>query len=336
MTKLNRIMLAVLLFVGSTALVVSCGGQTAERPSAERAEQVNLALKTAMDFPVASPSTVSVRLMREEYDLIEADYDQYLRRYHDDVLCETPLYESYKMFFPGNQVDPKYLDQWVEATGSAVAYAARGHYKTAEAANARGTDFAANTPKISLQEMTRLCYEAADDLMDALDLNPRLTPAWVALLRLSMMTQMPFSPQEIYSEAIKHDHNSIYLRLQFMYALQPRWGGSYPEMEALAKRAVQEIDLNPRFWSLQGEIYADQANMCAINGDFTRSVELYTKALEYGDKLTWLQYRSYALNKLGRTDEALTDLERILYYDPDHYVATQMVARLRQQGVVGG
>jgi tetratricopeptide (TPR) repeat protein len=320
-----------LILIGLVMLITGCMSSGFVKPSPERAEAANLALKASLDLPVTSPNSVALRLMRQEYSLIETEYRQTLESYQQNVSYESPLQKGFDLFFPGNQVVLKYIDAWVEATGSDIAYAARGYYKMAQASSVRGNDYINKVSRENLQAMQRYCNEAASDFQIAVQKNPELTPAWIGLVRIGMIAAMPFSADDMFQEAIKHDRRSFYLRQQYMKSLEPRWGGSYDTMAAFASRCARDADLNPRIWLLLGSIYADQANLLSQQGDHPHAAEMYSQALQYGDRLDWLQYRANSLSKYGEYDKAVTDLEKILYYSPDHENATVMMTRIKQQ-----
>ena len=311
-------------------LAPGCKSDGLPAPSAERAEAVNQALKNSLELPTVSPNSVALRLMRAEYGDIETEYGRLFDNYQKDVLHESPFQKAYDLFFPGNNVMLRYIDAWVEATKSEIAYSARGYYKMAQAGSARGNDVISKVPEESLLAMHQYCIEATDDFRLALEKNPKLTPAWLGLVRIAMMADMPFSPGSVFEEAIGNDQRSQYLRQQYMKSLEPRWGGSYEAMAAFAERCAKDIDLNPRFWSLSGAIYADMGNIYAMNGDHRRAAEMYSQALLFGDKLDWLQYRSNALSKCGEYDKALSDVERILFYSPGHEAAPAMASKIKQ------
>ena len=319
-----------LVSIGLAAVTIGCASGGSVKPVPERSEAVNRALKASLELPVASANSVALRLMRQEYDLIESEYRLYFENYQNDVLAESPLQKGYDLFFPGNSVVPKYVDAWVETTGSDIAYTARAYYLLSQASSARGGDVISQVPREKLLEMQRNCDAAAEDFGKAVENNPGLAPAWVGLLRIAMMADMPFTVDEVFKEASRHNQRSFYLRQQYMLALEPRWGGSYEAMATFARQCANEVHLNPRFWSILGTGYADRAGMFALNGDHKLAIEFYSKALEYGDKLDWLQYRSNSLMISGEYDRAMADAEKILQYSPQHQKASSLITRIRQ------
>ncbi len=318
------------------ALLIACSVDSRPQPSTEKAEAVNQALKSALQLSSPSAEHVALLLRHGEYDKLDGLYEKAFSDYKQDVLYESPLQKNYELFSPSGSFAPEDLDDWVNASGSAIAYTARGIYRLEQASAARGTDYLSRTPKGNLDLMQSYCDQAAADLQTALEKNPELSPAWTALIRISMMASMPFGPDEIFEKAINQDRRSFYIRQQYMVSLQPRWGGSSEAMLGFGQFCAQDVQLNPRLWVLQGDLYSDGAGMLSLQGDHEQAVDMYTRALLFGDKLSTLQYRAYSLQKCGRNEEAAVDLRKILSYDPMHRAAIAMLARLKQSAPTKG
>jgi len=100
--------------------------------------------------------------------------------------------------------------------------------------------------------------------------------------------------------------------------MEPRWGGSYEKMEQIAMTAEPYYQANPRLTALYGKIYADRADYMYLREKGKEAVELYNKAIAYGDD--WHFYRERArayhfeLKDLGR---ALKDINRSIAIRPN-------------------
>jgi tetratricopeptide (TPR) repeat protein len=311
------------------ALIVSaCSIDGQPQPSAERAAAVNQALRSALELPVPEVSQVASCLYRRDFQGLEDLYNTCYANYQNDVTYETPLKLGYDLFQPNSVIDKRDLDAWVEATGSAIAYTARGFYMMTAATDARGGKFVSETSKNNLLAARNMSNYAAEDLQKAVELDPSMTPAWMGLIRIGMINGSAVNPDQIFEKAIENDRRSFYLRQQYMLSLQPRWGGSSEAMLGFAQFCLQDLDKNPRFWVLQGDAISDIADAYVWQGDYEKAVEMYDTALLFGDKLSTLQYRAYTLQKCGRDDEAERDLRTILSYDPSHRAATAMLNQL--------
>ena len=102
-------------------------------------------------------------------------------------------------------------------------------------------------------------------------------------------------------------------------------------MAALGNLCAEDAGKNARLWTLCGAPFADVAGHYSQNGQHQRAIELYTQALQYGDKLDWLQYRAWSYMQMNDWDPALTDVQNILAYSPNHSAAREMMARILSQ-----
>jgi tetratricopeptide (TPR) repeat protein len=106
------------------------------------------------------------------------------------------------------------------------------------------------------------------------------------------------------------------VRRQYMVGLEPRWGGSYQEMQQFASQSQQMAGVNPQLRLLQGVPYYDQSNSACSDGRDTEAVELGTKALSYGEYWRFYYQRAMALRCSKRYQDALRDLDRAIALRP--------------------
>ena len=189
-------------------------------------------------------------------------------------------------------------------------------YKAEQGFITRGEESINNTPQSNVDEMQRLHDKAAKDLQMALATNPYVMPAYTSLMVMARTSSMPFSATDILKKAEASDDRTYFVRQEYMVSLQPRWGGSHEAMKEFAKSVIQYNDRNPRLWSLQGAADADRAYSHYQAGNFSAAVRYYTKALRFGDRFPWLEYRAASRFYLGKKDKAVNDYKKVLYYDP--------------------
>ena len=323
------------VLAGLMIVVVSCAAGTDVKPSAELAEASNATLKASLDLGNPLKGYAMAAMVSRSFEHVEPKFEEIFDLYQQDIAYESPLQKGYDFIAGDINTSMEALDLWVETTGSYVAYAARGMYKSRQGFEARRNKYISETSPASLSSMVEWHRAAISDLQTAVELNPRLAPAWKALIEIAMASPMPFTPDEIYREAVSHDNRSFYLRGQYMHALKPRWGGSYEAMSKFAEEAARDAALNPRVYSLLGMVYADQANLHQQREDYVNAEQLYTKALQYGDKLSWLKARATCYHKLNQTAESLADLERVLLYTPGDPTITYQVERMRRSQAGG-
>ncbi|UCE24140.1 MAG: tetratricopeptide repeat protein [Candidatus Zixiibacteriota bacterium] len=319
--------ITILLIV---AAVFGCSanawGQDVNIRPDQQAILANEALDRTLDKGGPVASWIATLLNKENYSRLENAYMDVEQLYEEDVLWESYLLAAYQIFHPSNKdISLEALNKWVEERGSHVAYAARGIYLAQAAGRARGGRYISQTPKENLEIMAELCQEAAKDLLVAVDKNPRLSPAYMYLVIMAKMTPMPYTGREIVDRCWADDKRSYYVPVNYLSSLEPRCGGSYAQMAEFIEEAVQYAPLNPRLWTLQGEIDADRAALQWEQGNFNYSAELYTSAMQYGERVSWLRYRAACYYKLGKYKEALDDFQQVLVYEPRNKQAREWV-----------
>ncbi|HWU74882.1 MAG TPA: DUF4034 domain-containing protein [Rhodanobacter sp.] len=144
------------------------------------------------------------------------------------------------------------LDAWTrDAPNSAFAWAASGYAYVQMAAKARGAEYMADTPQSSVDAMDKLLVLADSDLRHALALEPRLTPAYSAMINAGTLGlgHRYVADAARRGLAIAPDNLDIYDMLIWSY--QPKWGGSLGKMSALAEQAQRQADKNPLLRMLQ-------------------------------------------------------------------------------------
>jgi len=328
--------LTAIILMGFVACVVcaanGCGGHSdAMGQRADRVDLANKALKRSLELEQPSLPEIKEMLISHKLADLEKLYADMLAQYQKDVLYESRLAKAYEVFRLSNGFRIEDLDYWVENSGSYVAYAARGFYREHQGFDARGGKYIDETPESNIQEMIALHRQAARDLQQAIDMNPALMAAYSRLVAIAMASEMPFTPLEIFQKAEKIDKRNYYVRSQYMLSLRPRWGGSYDAMSEFAHYAIRYADLNPRLWSLQGEVEADQAELQCLDKNYAAAIELYNAAMRYGEHENWLVTRAYCHLKLGHTAEATADYKRALYYNPTEQRAFSGLAELQSR-----
>jgi len=280
----------------------------------------NTALKKLFIFGEPDKNQIKQMLASHDFSSLERIYADIFELYKKDVQYENFLRTAYTIFNPDN-VKIEDLDLWVAQTSTYIAYAARGAYKTTAGYWERGGKYISETPKYKIDKMQRLHEEAATDLQIALSKNPALMSAYQDLIDIARASTMTFTAKQILKKAESHDNRTFFVRYAYMRSMLPRWGGSYQEMSKYANEAIQYVNLNPRLWTLQGEVSADMADTYESEGNYELAVESYNKALKFGDRISWLKKRANCYSKLGKRHLAAVDANRVLYYSPNDMIA---------------
>lgn len=309
---------------------LATAADNASPTASNKVEAANAALKRSLD--IGQPNVFRIRqsLYSGNFSELEGLFDELFRQCQKDVDHESPLQKGYEFFRPNNTISPADLDLWVTKTDSYMAYAARGAYRQEQGFDARGDKYFHDTPESNIKQMIYFHNLAARDLQIAISKNPQLMPAYGFLLGIAKASSMPFSAHEIALKAEMNDKRSYYVRYRFIKSLLPRWGGSYEVMSAFAQHAIQFSDLNPRLWTLQGEVEADRGDLRFLDQDYAAAIQFYTMALQFGDRLSTINYRALCYEKIGEKEKAIADYKKVLYYDPADNAALRGLRRLQE------
>ncbi len=274
-----------------------------DQSSSQRVEMNNAALKRYLGFGGPNIMKIKHLISTHDFEGIELWFNSMLQEYKKDAQYEWYLQQAYETCNQRNAISLTDLDLWVKTTGSYAAHAARGIYKAQQ-----GFYY-------ERKNMQQLHDEAANDLNVAISKNPTLMPAYAWLVILARDSKMPFTPKQILEKAEENDTRTYLVRYNFMLSLQPQRGGSSQKMREFAKQTLKYIDANPRLWSFEGEVDANEADKFYKAGNYGAAIASYTAALKFGDRTSWLNKRAECYEKIGQNNKAMTDFERVRYYD---------------------
>lgn len=247
------------------------------------------------------------RSLDREFQRLEADATE-------DPEAEFVLDDAYRILADSG-TEPL-MDDWVRAMpDSPRAYNARAYFHLEAGWDARGDAWAKDTSKLRFERMQLAFDKALDDTEQVLRLEPRSVIAYVVRVGVHGATSSDAFDQTV-REARRHFPSSYLLHGSIQRMLTPRWGGSYPAMERLAREAIANNPSDPRFWRLYGMIYEDQASMAEIDGDVDDALSLYDRALAYSRSWDYYLGRSRCELRLVHHGRALADATRAVAADP--------------------
>ena len=239
---------------------------------------------------------------------LASDFQQCFR---DDPSCEYKIYDYFRIFEATSPEHEDLLNRWVAATPEHFApYLARAHYHYRLAWKSRGHDYASETSEEQFKGMELHFEKASSDLNAALRIDPYLLPAYLLAIHIDTAGNGHIGVDAAYLKGKSLFPRSYLLYHSMSWAKIPRWGGSYPEMERIAREAMENSNHAPRFYTLFGEIYTDQAWAARKENKLDLAMELYSKALEYGERSSFLEERARTRMMMNDFDGALTDVDR--------------------------
>ncbi|UCD79725.1 MAG: tetratricopeptide repeat protein [Desulfobacterales bacterium] len=252
-----------------------------------------------------------------QFEALNAIFEEYQEAFENNSSNEYKLYDAYQVFSTTLPSYEDLFDDWLEhSAGHYIPYLARAHYYNTNGWESRGYGWAKDTSDEQFSKMRLYFQKAHDDVEIALSINQNLLPAYMILIGICNATADKEGEEEAIRNALQLFPESFLVRSQYMHAIQPRWGGSYSQMEYFAKQAEEYSDVNSHLPFLYGYIYCDQAKIFAGKKQYKEAVELYTKAMAYGDFWYFYEERASAYYHLEELDKALDDVEQSIYLRP--------------------
>lgn len=138
------------------------------------------------------------------------------------------------------------LNEWKrQSPHSAFAYAASGLAYERAAFDARGTKEVDDTPRENFQDMHTLSDLANTDLQKAVFLDPKLIPAWSAMISLGGADRGYSYGSSAAQRALAIEPFSYEIYSGWIWLEQPNWYGSLADMERIARQAQEHAKRNP-------------------------------------------------------------------------------------------
>lgn len=242
------------------------------------------------------------------------------------------------------------LDAWKRASPeSAFAFAASGFAYVAMAGNARGDAFIQDTPQSNIDAMERLLRLADADLRRAVALDPRVTPAYVAMINAGSLALGDDYVFKAARQGLAHAPADYSIYGLLSHAAEPKWGGSLQAMKAVARLAQAHVKENPLLAILKSAEPLVEYDLCDCEGrtnwqafpivfaDLGSSQEFFAAGNaanqngHYGLALVYLsegirfqpgsslprQRRDLAMSDLGEVAAAVSDASHWIQKSPD-------------------
>ena len=149
-------------------------------------------------------------------------------------------------FKDGSEETRALMDAWKrQRPNSAFALAASGTAYVEMAQRIRGSAYASNTPQDSLRSMSRLLESARTDLDQAVGIDPKLTPAYAAMIYASALEGDANYASSAAKRGLAADPANFTIYARMVWMLQPKWGGSVAGMQAVIAMAQRHAAANP-------------------------------------------------------------------------------------------
>lgn len=239
----------------------------------------------------------------EKFEELTAALVGYQEEFEEDVLTEYKIIMAFAIF---SSTDPDYEDKllkWKEEfTRHFAPHMASAIYYQKLAWESRGTRWAKDTSFEQFSGMEKYLTKAIQNLSLTIKYKRTLMPAYQSYISILNSSKSASDDDEnaMISRAFKLFPQSYLIKKQASSAKLPRWGGSYEQMEGIAREGVKNVDTNPNMALLYGMIYNDQAFYLIKEEKYKEAESAYLMAISFGDswdfyyELATLQY--YHLN----------------------------------------
>lgn len=207
------------------------------------------------------------------------------------------------------------LDAWKrDSPKSAFAWAASGMAYVAMAAEARGSKYMKDTPQDSVRSMNDLLAQADTDLRQAIALDPKVTPAYFALINAGALGFTRAYTNDAIRKALAAAPDDYSIRSIAMWTLEPKWGGSLIAMDRFAAQAQTHAPTNPMMKLLLSERPYYEVDNCDCDAD--AQLPTYPAVFDQVSPVTDMSGAGYAASTHGHAGTALIYLSETLRFDP--------------------
>jgi TPR repeat protein len=177
---------------------------------------------------------------KSDWDALDQMGTAVVRQYENDIFRFAP-YRTFFYLLPrdGSLATQKAYEQWVNGhPKSFAARYARSRYYSYLAMYARGGDFAGETSRIQMKHMRDWFAFADADARASVSLSSRPTLSYFQLMRQARFLGQQAKGKTYYEAAVALDPDVLMIAEEYLYSLQPRWGGDFDTLDQFPDRAA--------------------------------------------------------------------------------------------------
>jgi len=210
------------------------------------------------------------------------------------------------------------LDAWKrDSPHSAFAYAASGYAYYKMAFRARGTAYMRDTPASNIESMDRLLQQADTDLRRAIALDPRVTPAYVAMIDAGGLSLGDRYVREATRRGLAVAPANFAIYDALLWNAQPKWGGSLQAMVRLADQAQAHAAANPLLSLLLTKEPAYAVNVDNCDCHTAAQLARYSQVFDRVSTVQLLLSAGYASESSHHPELAVVYFSEALRFDND-------------------
>lgn len=261
-----------------------------------------------------------IRLLRKkDFALLESTIQGYFDEFSENVVYEGKVIDAFNAF--GFEPDIlEELDEWHQAfPDSPFPRLAKGAAYRRLGWDVRGGGYASGTSDEQFISMRHYFNLADEEYIDALNLNPKLSPAYCGLIDMAAARSMKYDKSKWYLQGTREIPDSYNIRWCYLHKLLPQWGGSFEEMELFVARAMQRQGDNPRMLLLQPYYLYFLAKSYTADNHYEKAIIEMTKSIRHTKRWYNFYTRGKYYKLVGEYELALADMESANEARPDAY-----------------
>ena len=186
-------------------------------------------------------------LQNQEFEQLNTILEEYQNDFKEDQTNEYKVYDAYRTFYLTDPLYEEFFIKWINSFPDKYQpYLALAHYYNAKGWESRGYKFKKETSEEQFEGMRFYFSKAEENLKTALKINPDLMVGYNILINIYNATGNDAAEDETTENAIASFPHSFLVRYTGAWAKQPRWGGSYKDIEEIAKEAERYSSINPQ------------------------------------------------------------------------------------------
>ena len=128
--------------------------------------------------------------------------------------------------------------------------------------------------------------------------------------------EVAYNRKALYLEARDLFPGSYVLAYQYLFKLQPKWGGSYSEMRELAKMERERAEIDPKIMALGGEELLIRGNKIHREKKYNEAEKKYRQALLYSPREGYFMQLYYTFTNREDYKSAKSVLDDCLNFRP--------------------
>lgn len=268
-------------------------------------------------------------LRNKEYDKLNKVLARAQGLFLHDFTQEDRLLDLYDSFACHDSLFETLLNEWVlQYPDKYQPYLARAFYYEYLGWESRDYDWIQDTKKEQLVRMVDYFRQSDTDIQKALHINSKLIFAYYLEISMNNAVGSHKFATLALNKALKITPYAFRVRIAYILGLEPRWGGSYELMDSFAATTQKYADVNPRLKVLQGFSYYDKGNIEKRNKNYAAAIELYNKALSFGEYGTYYEARAQAYSNVKNYNQALLDIESAIRLRPayeEYYTSRALI-----------